>query len=178
MPMNDPRQPVENVWRTQEGETVEITNQTIHARARKLEREAVAFYWAAWVLIPVFIAIYIRNMLRIHEPLLIAGTGLGLATLLLIAGAIVRHRPARVSPSAPCLEFVRNMLEVKYRGAMWIRRALLLAIAAVICCRAARPGASLIPFAAAGLGIGFCWYAFWHEGRRYKRELDALGKGE
>lgn len=153
-----------------------ITSEEIRKRARKLEREGIAMYWTAWVVIPAVVAVYVRSLLHLRDPLLIAGIALGLATFLMIAGALVRYRPARISPAQPCLDFVRNRIQAKHRGAMWIRRSLLLAVPAVLCCWAARPGASPLPFVAVAVGIAFCWYAFWHEGRRMHRALSALAK--
>src|SRR5690349_13314865 len=115
MPIDDSRHPGEEMWRSQEGDTVSITNEEVCKHARKLERKNMAIYWASWGLLPPVVALYIRAVLRIHQPLLITGIGLGLATFLLIVVTIVRNRPARISTAQPCLDFVRARLRAKQR---------------------------------------------------------------
>ncbi len=174
MPEDDFNQQVQELWRAQEGECVDITSDEIGRRARTVELEGMAFYWAAWILIPIFAVLLIRNRWLLKDPLLIAGTTLASATLLLIAGTIVRSRPLRVSPAEPCLEFLRRALEAKQRGMRWIGRFILLGFAAIACCAWSRAHSAPLPFVGVTAALAFCWWAFYRERRRLLRQLHDL----
>jgi hypothetical protein len=149
----------------------------------------------AFGLTPLFLTAFIYNLVRLREPLLIAGTGLALATYCLIAWPLVRNGPNRIAPSEPCLDFLRREFEAKRRGRLWVRGCILLLIPAVLVnvfARSAGPPPhhelgiqapwllSLLrgpaPLIVLALIIAFLWFAFSSQARKIEREIKKLPK--
>jgi hypothetical protein len=174
---------------------MQMTSDEVRAKASKYERESVLVYWVvALGLTPLFLTAFIYNLVRLREPLLIAGTGLALATYCLIAWPLVRNGPNRIAPAEPCLDFLRREFEAKRRGLLWVRGCVLLLIPAVLvswwgggpALRAKTLGIqspwllSLLrgpaPLIVLALVIAFLWFAFSSQARKIEREINKLPK--
>ncbi|HLJ51381.1 MAG TPA: hypothetical protein VKU01_35485 [Bryobacteraceae bacterium] len=156
---------------------MEFTNSEVRAGVRKYEREGLILYWAVWALIPVFLGVFILNAVRIREPFLLTASGLSVLTFCCMAWPLLRTGPRRTSPTEPGVDYLRRVFEGKIQGMRWIRQCMLLLIPAVAAAWWGRGAARAnpVPFIVLSVFVAFCWFAFWHEGRRFERELQKLG---
>ena len=167
----------QDVWKSQEEESMEFTSSDVRACVRKYEREGRILYWAVWALIPVFLGMFILNAVRLREPFLLTASGLSVLTFCCMVWPLLRTGPRRTSPTEPGVEFLRRVFEGKIRGLRRVRHCMLLLIPAVAAAWWGRGAmrANPAPFIVVGVCIAFCWFAFWHEGRRFECELQKLG---
>jgi hypothetical protein len=189
---NDREHSHQDLWKSQEDVPMKITSDEVRVKAIRYERESLLVYWVVMGLTPLFFAAFLYNLVRLREPLLIAGTGFGLATWCSIAWKILRNGPNRISPVEPCLDFLRREFEGKRRGLLWVRGCVLLLIPAVMfswwgggpVLRAQAWGTRsprVLSFLA-GPGmlvamapiIAFLWFAFSRQARKVKGEIDKL----
>jgi hypothetical protein len=191
---NDREQSHQDLWKSQEDGPMQITTDEVRAKARRYERENVLVFWAMLGLTPLFLALFIYNVVRLREPLLVqVGGGLAVATFCCIAGRFVWKGPNRIVPGEPCVHFLRREFEGKRQGLLWARRWWLLLVPAMLAswwgggplrgkALGIRPSwwPSLLkeyePLIVTSLVVAFVWFAFWKEGRKVEREIDKLGK--
>jgi hypothetical protein len=170
-----------------------ISTEKVRAQALKYERESVVVYWSAVALAPLFLGMFIYDLVRgPGGPLILAAITLALAIYAAIVLKVVRNGPVRLSPTQPCLDFLRRELKRKSDGLRWVRNCVLLVIPAVLAAwwgggpvgRARELGIQspwLLGFLqgpafllAMGFIIAFLWYAFDHQARKHDRELQNL----
>ena len=191
---NDREQSHQDLWKSQEDGPMQITIDEVRAKARRYERENVLVFWAMLGLTPLFLALFIYNVVRLREPLLVqVGGGLTVATFCCIAGRLVWKGPNRIVPGEPSVQFLRREFEGKRQGLLWARRCWLLLVPAMLAswwgggplrrkALGIRPSwwPSLLkeyePLIVTSLVVAFVWFAFWKEGRKVEREIDKLGK--
>ena len=168
----------------------EWTPAEVRAKALKHERESRIAYWTAAALTPLFVAVFLYNIVRFGDPALKAASAFGLSAFVSIAWAILgaKRRPA----DSPCVNYLRAEFEEKRRRLLWIRNSVLLVIPAAgfawlghgPLARARALGVQSpeilrlvdgpAPFLMLFAILGFLWFAFTHESGRMRRELDAL----
>jgi len=183
----------QDLWKSQEDGPMQITTGEVRARVRKYERENVLFYWVMLGLTPLFVAVFIYNLIRLRQPWLIAATAWTLVTLCYVVWRLVRKGPNRMVPGEPCVQFLRREFEGKRQGSIWLRRFVLLLIPAVLAswwgggplrgkALGVRPSwwpgllTEYEPLIVTALVLAFIWFAFWREGRKAEREIQRLGK--
>ncbi len=87
MQRNDREQSHQDLWKSQDDGPMQMTTDEVRAKARRYERENVLVFWAMLGLIPLFLALFIYDVMRLREPLLVhVGRGLAVATFCCIAG--------------------------------------------------------------------------------------------
>jgi hypothetical protein len=183
----------QDLWKSQEEESMELADHDVRDKARKHEKEREIVRWVVLGLIPFFLAAYIYNLVQMAgAPWLMLGQSLGLATFACIAWAVIRSKTDRNAPAEPCVDFLRRLFQAKLRGSLWIRRCMLLLIPAVLASwwgggpelgakafgvrdpsllNALRGPAPLIVM---GVLIALVWLAFREHERRIRRELEKL----
>ncbi len=192
---NDREESLQELWKSQEETFMQITIDDVRARSRKYQRESVVVLWAVLILTPLFVGGFIYNLLRFHQPSLIAGTTFALIAVCGIAWKAIQKNPRKPAPAVPCMDFLRQQLDGKRRGALWVRNWLLLLIPAVLLCWwgggpalgaktfGLRSPASLrlfqgpAPLLVMIVLIAFEWFAFMREARRAEREIRKLEHG-
>jgi hypothetical protein len=123
---------------------------------------------------------FLYNMLRLGQPLLIAGAGFGFATLGYIAWGLIRNRRGGIPPVGPCRNYLRWVFERKRRALLLLRNCILLLIPAMVTSwlghgpelRAKTRGVLMVM----GLLIAFLWWAFSHQARKVESEIEGLMK--
>ena len=130
---NDREQSHQDLWKSQEDVPMQMTTDEVRAKARRYERENVLVFWAMLGLTPLFLALFIYDVVRLHEPVLVqVGGGLAVATFCCIAGRLVWKGPNRIVSGEPCVHFLRREFEGKRQGLLWARRCWLLLIPAML----------------------------------------------
>jgi hypothetical protein len=113
MQRNDREQSHQDLWKSQEDGPMQMTTDEVRAKARRYERENVLVFWAMLGLIPLFLALFIYDVMRLREPLLVhVGRGLAVATFCCIAGRLVWKGPNRIvsGEMLECSHVFRNGL--------------------------------------------------------------------
>jgi hypothetical protein len=193
---DDREQSHEELWKSQEEESMRISTEEVCAMARRYERKNVRVYWMLLSITALVVAAYVRSLIKFlvdsPAPWLIAGTAWVLA-LFCFVGWTLRRGPLKMAPAEPCLEFLRRGYEVQRWALLGVRRGLLLLAPGLLAvwwgggqALAAKTlgiqSASLrrllegpTPLIVMAVLLAFIWFAFWWEARKVDREIEKLG---
>ena len=183
----------QDLWTSQEDEPMQITNDQVRNRARRYESENVLFYWVMLGLTPLFVATFIYNFVRFHQPWLVAGNAWALVATCYVVWRLVRNGPNRIVPGEPCVQFLRREFEGKRQSSLSVRRFIVLLIPALLAswwgggplrgkALGIRPSwwpsplKEHEPLIVAALIVVLVWCALWKEGRKAEREIERLSK--
>jgi hypothetical protein len=184
-----------NLWKSQEDEPMHMTAEEACSRALRHQRNDRRVGWAFITLAPLIVAVYLRSLMRLHDPWLSAAMVWALAAF---GYFLWISRPRRIRPTAegPCVQFLGSVLEGKRRWARAVRRGLWLFIPAVAaaCWRggpllrlkamgvtsplALRLAAGPAPLIVMGTLLALLWLLMTLEERRLTREIGKLGAQE
>lgn len=177
-------------WRSQENEPLRMTEAEACARARAEETKDRMLRWAACIVGPLMIALYVRNLFALrNHPWIEAGTAAALAAIFYIGWVSFRNRVGSIRPMEACAVYLRRSFEAKRRWNLEVRRALLILIPAVMACwwgggpmlRAKALGihsrmfSGPAPLIVMGVLLAILWAAFSKEAARLAREIEKLG---
>jgi hypothetical protein len=187
----------EELWKSQEEGSMQISTDEVCAIARRYERKNVRFYWVLLGFTALFVAAYLSNLIKLlinsPAPWLMAGTAWMLALCCYVAWTL-RRGPLKIAPSEPCVEFLRRGYEVQRRAVRGVRRGVLLMVPAILAvwwgggpvlaaknlgvqsARALQLLAGPTPLLVIAVVLTFIWFAFWREGRKVDREIEKLGR--
>jgi hypothetical protein len=194
---NDREQSHEELWKSQEEESMRISTEEVCAMARRWERKNVPVYWVLLGLTALSVAAYLRGLIKLlmnsPAPWLIAGNVWMLA-LFCYVGWTLRRGPLKMAPAGPCLEFLRRGYEVQRWALLGVRRGVVLFAPAILgvwwgggpvlaaknlgvqSARVLRPLAGPTPLLVMAVVLSFIWFAFWKEGQKVDREIEKLGR--
>jgi hypothetical protein len=162
----------EDLWKSQEEEPMQITAEEVCVLARKYERQNVVVYWGAWTLALLLTGGFVRDLLNVRNPWIVAGLSWTLATFLYMVGELLLKGARRMAAEEPCAVFLRRELQGKRRGLVRIERGILLLVPGIAAtCWGGlrlRALAVLLPM------LAFCWFSFWTQTRKVDREIDRL----
>jgi hypothetical protein len=192
---DDREQSHEELWKSQEEESMQISADEVCAIARRWERKNVPVYWVLLGLTVLFVAAdlggLIRLLINFHSPWLIAGNAWVLALCCYVCWTL-RRGPLKMAPAEPCLEFLRLGYEVQRRALLGVRRGVVLFAPAILAvwwgggpvlaaknlgvqsARVLRLLAGPTPLIVMAVVLSFIWFAFWKELRKVDREIDNL----
>lgn len=194
---DDREQSHEELWKSQEEESMRISTDEVCAMARRWERKNVRVYWVLLGLTALSVAAYLGGLIKFlmnsPTPWLIAGNVWMLA-LCCFVGWTLRRGPLKMAPAGPCLEFLRRGYEVQRWATLGVRRGVVLFAPAILALwwgggpmlaaknlgvHSARvlqllAGPALLIVMA--VVLSFIWFAFWREGQKVEREIEKLGK--
>jgi hypothetical protein len=185
----------EELWKSQEEESMRISTEEVCSMARRYERKNERVYWMLVGFTVLIVATYLRSLIKFlmnsPAPLLIAGTAWVLA-LFCYVGWTLRRGPLKMTPSEPCLEFLRRGYDLQRRALLGVRRGLLLLVPGILAvwwggrpvlgaktlgiqsARVLRLLAGPTPLIVMAVILSFIWFAFWKEGRKVNREIEKL----
>jgi hypothetical protein len=184
----------EELWKSQEGEPMKMTNDEVCIEAHRREKSSARTYWVLAGFTLLFLLAFVRNVLQFHEPWLIAGTGWILTELGLFAWRLFRNGPTRIAPTEACARFLRRELEDRGEGLRWISWGSLFLFPAVVAmwlgggpALGARQFGIATPLLlrllegpffliATALILAFVWFAFSREARKVEGEIKKLGQ--
>jgi hypothetical protein len=197
MQEHDREQSHEELWKSQEKESMRISTDEVCAMARGHERKNVRMYWVLLGFTALFVAAYLGSLIKLlinsPAPWLIAGATWMLA-LCCYVGWTLRRGPLKMAPAEPCLEFLRRGYEVQRRALLGVRRGLLLLAPAILAmgwgggpvlgarnlgvqsARALRLLAGPTPLVVTAVVLSFIWFSFWTQARKVDREIEKLRK--
>jgi len=179
MQSDEPQPSLEQLWKSQEEEKMTLTLEEVCARARRRQRNDTRVYWGMLIVTPFIVAAYIHNLMRFHNPWLIAGSAWALAVFGYFVWVSVRQGPPRQTQTEPCLLFARRLLEGRRQ---WARRARLigwLCVPAVLSVWwGRRPLVRIAPFIAVAVVLALVWLAMTLEERRCGREIEKLSSAK
>jgi hypothetical protein len=190
---DDRKQSHEELWKSQEDESMPVSTDEVCARARRHARNNVRGYWVLLGVTAFFVAGFLYNLIEVRDPRLIAGTALVLAACCYIGWKLVGSGPARMMPAEPCVDFLRRGFLAQRRGLLWVRRGLLLLAPGIVVLwwgggpvlgaktlgiqsvRWLRILEGPMPLIVIALVLAFEWFAFSKEVRKVDREIEKLG---
>jgi hypothetical protein len=196
MHADDREQSHEELWKSQEEESMQISTEEVCAMASRYERKNVRVYWLLIGITAFVVAVYLRNLIKfLHSPApwLIAGT-VWVLVLFCVFGWMLRRGPLKMAPSESCLDYLRRGYETQRLGLRWVRRGILLLVPAMLAIwwgtrpvlRAMHSGvhsprmlrllAGPTPLIVVAVALSFSWFAFWREARKVDREIEKLGR--
>lgn len=184
----------QDLWKSQEEESMQVSIEEVCAKARRYERENVRVHWAVLLgLTPLAVVAFGHNLIQFHGPWLVAGNIWALAVFCCIVWRLVRNGPRRTGSEEPCVHFLRREFEGKRQSLRWVRWLVLLFFPAVLASWLGRgpvlrakslgiqspgwlqylqgPG----PLIVSSLIIAFVWFALSAEARKADREIEKLG---
>jgi hypothetical protein len=127
------REPIhEQLWKSQEEESMQISAEEVCARARRQQRNDGRVGWALVAVTVLIVAAYIRNLTRLHDPWMLAGAAGGLVAVCCFVWISVRNYSGRKGQAEPCAQFLRRMFERKRQWAREMRWAVWLLAPAVL----------------------------------------------
>jgi hypothetical protein len=196
---DDREQSLEELWKSQEDESMQISTDEVCAMARRWERKNVPVYWVLLGLTALSVAAYLSGLIKFlmnsPSPWLIAGNAWMLA-LCCYVGWTLRRGPLKMAPAGPCLEFLRRGYEVQRRTLLGVRRGVVLFAPAILAlwwgggpvlaaknlgvqsARVLRLLAGSTPLIVMALVLAFIWFAFWKEGQKVDHEIEKLRKAQ
>jgi hypothetical protein len=196
---DDREQSLEELWKSQEDESMQISTDEVCAMARRWERKNVPVYWVLLGLTALSVAAYLSGLIKFlmnsPSPWLIAGNAWMLA-LCCYVGWTLRRGPLKIAPAGPCLEFLRRGYEVQRRTLLGVRRGVVLFAPAILAlwwgggpvlaaknlgvqsARVLRLLAGSTPLIVMALVLAFIWFAFWKEGQKVDHEIEKLRKAQ
>jgi hypothetical protein len=196
---DDREQSLEELWKSQEDESMQISTDEVCAMARRWERKNVPVYWVLLGLTALSVAAYLSGLIKFlmnsPSPWLIAGNAWMLA-LCCYVGWTLRRGPLKIAPAGPCLEFLRRGYEVQRRTLLGVRRGVVLFAPAILAlwwgggpvlaaknlgvqsARVLRLLAGPTPLIVMALVLAFIWFAFWKEGQKVDHEIEKLRKAQ
>jgi hypothetical protein len=171
----------EDLWKSQEEEPMSITAEEACALAHKHERQSVVVYWGAWAVALLLIGGFVRDLVNLRNPWIVAGLVWTLATFLYMAGELLRKGVNRMATEEPCVVFLRRELQGKRRGLVRIQQGILLLVPGILAVwwgggSLPRLAAGPAPFIMALIMLAFCWFSFWTQTRKVDREIERLGR--
>jgi hypothetical protein len=194
---DDREQSHEELWKSQEEESMQISTAEVCAIARRWERKNVPVYWVLLGLTVLFVAADLRGLIRFlinfPSPWLVAGNVWMLA-LCCYVGWTLRRGPLKMARAEPCLEFLRRGYEVQRRAVLGVRRGVALFAPAILAvwwgggpvlaaknlgvhsARVLGLLAGPTPLIVMAVVLAFIWFAFWKEGQKVDREIERLRK--
>jgi hypothetical protein len=194
---DDREQSHEELWKSQEEESMRLSTEEVCAMARRWERKNVRVYWVLLGLTALCVAGYLRGLIKFlmnaPSPWLIAGNVWMLA-LCCYVGWTLRRGPLKMAPAGPCLEFLRRGYEVQRWAMLGVRRGLVLFAPAMLAlwwgggavlaaknlgvqsARVLQGLAGPTPLIVMAVVLSFIWFAFWRESRKVEREIEKLGE--
>ena len=127
MQKGKPEQIHEELWKSQEGEPMNITSEQLCVRARRYERKGVWAHWIMLGLVPLltaFILYELYGLIHSAKFLLVTTETWLLVTFLYIIWGFLRNGPRRMVPAEPCVQFLKREFEFKSQfaraGRVWI----------------------------------------------------------
>jgi hypothetical protein len=183
----------EELWKSQEDESVQISTEEVCARARRREKTNVRSYWVLFGATALFVVAFIHNLLQFRQPWLIVGTAWVLAACCYIGWRLVRKGPVKMAPAEPCVLFLRRGFEAQRQALLWLRRLVLLLVPGILALwwgggpvlglkawgiespRLLQLVQGPLPLIVLAVMLSFVWFAFWKEGRKVDREIEKLG---
>jgi hypothetical protein len=197
MQEDDREQSHEEVWKSQEEGSMQISTDEVCAMARRWERKNVRVYWVVLGLTALFVVAYAYNLTqfltKFPEPWLIAGTVWILSIFCFVAWTL-RRGPFKMASAEPCSDFLRRAYEVQRWALLGVRRGVLLLAPAIVAIwwgggpvlgaknlgvhspRVLRLLAGPTPLIVMALILAFIWFSFWHQGQKVDREIEKLGR--
>jgi hypothetical protein len=192
---DDREQSHEELWKSQEEESMQMSTDEVCAMARRWERKNVPVYWVLLGLTVLFVAADLRGLIRFlinfPSPWLIAGNVWMLA-LCCYLGWTLRRGPLKMAQTEPCLDFLRRGYEVQRRAVLGVRRGVALFAPAILAvwwgggpvlaaknlgvhsARVLGLLAGPTPLIVMAVVLSFIWFAFWKEGQKVDREIESL----
>ncbi len=185
----------EELWKSQEEESMQMSTEEVCAMARRWERKNVPVYWVLLGLTVLFVAADLRGLrffVNFPSPWLVAGNVWMLA-LCCYVGWTLRRGPLKMAPAGPCLAFLRRGYEVQRWALLGVRRGVVLFAPAIVALwwgggpvlaaknlgvqstRVLRLLAGPTPLIVLAVMLSCIWLAFWKEGRKLDREIEKLG---
>lgn len=185
----------EDLWKSQEDESMPVSTEEVRAKAGRYERENVRVYWVALLgLAPLAVAAFGYNLIQFHGPWLVAGNVWALAVFCTILWGLVRNGPRRMGSEEPCVHFLRREFEGKRQMLLRVRWLVLLFFPAVLASwlgggpalRAEALGIQAPwrlqylrgpgPLIVTALVLAMVWFGFSIAARKAGREMEKLGK--
>ena len=183
-----------DLWKGQADEPLKmLSTQELCARAQFLEREGAWLYRGVIASTLLIVPAYFYRLITVHNPWQIFALGLILAAWCRFVWEF-RKGPQQKNVSEPCVSFVRRTLEGKRKGALLVRRGILLVAVAMFSAwlghgpvdgaRERGVTSEGVLKILAGPGylllvppiLGFCWFAFWHIGRKVEKAIAKLSQ--
>jgi hypothetical protein len=190
-PERDPS--AQNLWKSQEDEPMQITGEEACARALRHQRNDRRVGWALVGLAPLIVAAFVRSLMRLHDPWLIAAMVWALVAFGYFVWISLPHWTRR-GTEKPCVPFLRSVLEGKRLWARAVRRGVWLIAPAVAAALwrggpllrlkasgvtsppALRLAGGPIPAIVMGALLATLWLLMMLEERRLTREIGKLGE--
>jgi len=173
---NDQEQFYQDLWTSQEERPIEMTTNEVCAGAHKYEKDGLLVYRGAWVLTAVLLLKFGYNLTRVQSPWIIAGMALTLAAYGCMVWELIWNGPNRMAPAEPCRDYLRRQLAAKRQGVLRIRNCVLLLVPALLSSWWGQRPAAVTPWILLGVCVPFLWYSFWHQARKFQREIASLEK--
>jgi hypothetical protein len=151
-----------------------ITAEEACALAHKYERQNVVGYWGARTIALLLIGGFVRDLVSVRNPWIIAGLTWTLATLLYMVGEFLLKGVNRIAPQEPCMLYLRRELQGKRRGLLSIRHGILLLVPGIAA--TCYGGLRLWALAVLLPMLAVCWFSFWTQTRKIDREIERLGE--
>ena len=175
MQSDEPEPSPEQLWKSQEEEKMTLTLEQVRDRARRRARNDTRVYWGLVIIAPFVVAAYIHNLMRFHNPWLIAGSAWALAVFGYFVWVSVRQGPPRQTQTEPCLLFARRLLEGRRLWARRMRVVVWLCVPAILSIWwGRRPAVNPAPFLLLVVMLALLWLGMTLEVRRCGREIEKL----
>jgi hypothetical protein len=163
----------QDLWKSQEEGSMDITINAVRAKARRYELESVIVHRVMLILTPLFVLGFGYNIAHLRQPWIVAGQVWTLLWFCGMAWKLLWKGPRRITPTEPCLVYLRREFQYKRQGLLWLRGRVWLLIPAIAASWwGGRTGA--VPFIVTAVMLAFASFAFSHHANKVGRWLQEL----